>query len=251
MAVPVIDADALARLLPMRAAIDALHAGFGAEHLPEAPLRTHVETQAGALYLMPASGPQGVGVKLVTLTGANTERGLPFIHAVYALFDAATQAPVAILDGAVAHGAADGGGERPGDAVPRARGRAPPGAVRRRGAGPFAPGGHAGRPSDRGGRRRVPLAGARRARWLRMRRRSGWRARIGEPGAERDADIVCTCTTSETPVVVGHALAGRRPRERGRRLPAVDARGRHGGCAAGRRWWSRRGRRRSPRRATS
>ena len=34
----------------------------------------------------------------------------------------------------------------------------------------------------------------------------GLRASVGEPGAERDADIVCTCTTSDVPVVAGAAL---------------------------------------------
>jgi ornithine cyclodeaminase/alanine dehydrogenase-like protein (mu-crystallin family) len=41
-----------------------------------------------------------VGVKLVTLTPANSETGRPFIHAVYVLFDAETQAPAATFDGA-------------------------------------------------------------------------------------------------------------------------------------------------------
>ena len=49
---------------------------------------------------MPAFGDGGVGVKLVTLTPANPERELPFIGAVYVLFDATTQTPEAILDGA-------------------------------------------------------------------------------------------------------------------------------------------------------
>jgi ornithine cyclodeaminase/alanine dehydrogenase-like protein (mu-crystallin family) len=31
---------------------------------------------------------------------------------------------------------------------------------------------------------------------------------VGEPGAERDADLVCTCTTSVTPVVAGERLRG-------------------------------------------
>jgi ornithine cyclodeaminase/alanine dehydrogenase-like protein (mu-crystallin family) len=34
----------------------------------------------------------------------------------------------------------------------------------------------------------------------------GLRATVGAPGAEQDADIVCTCTTSETPVVAGARL---------------------------------------------
>lgn len=49
---------------------------------------------------MPASGPQGIGVKLVTLNTANPGRGLPLIHAVYVLFDAGTSAPRAMIDGA-------------------------------------------------------------------------------------------------------------------------------------------------------
>jgi ornithine cyclodeaminase/alanine dehydrogenase-like protein (mu-crystallin family) len=34
----------------------------------------------------------------------------------------------------------------------------------------------------------------------------GLRAVVGEPGAERDADLVCTCTTSVAPVVAGATL---------------------------------------------
>ena len=49
---------------------------------------------------MPAVGAAGVGVKLVTVTGANPAAGLPLIHAVYALFDPATQAPTLLVDGA-------------------------------------------------------------------------------------------------------------------------------------------------------
>jgi ornithine cyclodeaminase len=51
------------------------------------------------LLLMPATGESGVGVKLVTLTASNPSRGLPFIHAVYVLFDAWTQAPKLLVDG--------------------------------------------------------------------------------------------------------------------------------------------------------
>jgi ornithine cyclodeaminase len=34
----------------------------------------------------------------------------------------------------------------------------------------------------------------------------GLRASVGAPGAERDADLVCTCTTSSTPVLEGANL---------------------------------------------
>jgi ornithine cyclodeaminase/alanine dehydrogenase-like protein (mu-crystallin family) len=35
---------------------------------------------------------------------------------------------------------------------------------------------------------------------------AGLRADVGVPGAERDADVICACTTSPTPVISGSAL---------------------------------------------
>src|SRR3979409_340704 len=96
----VLDGDELRRVLPMTAAIDALGSGFRSQDPSAVPLRSHLETPAGSLLLLPASGDGGVGVKLVTLTPDNAERGLPFIGGVYVLFDAATQSPEAIVDGA-------------------------------------------------------------------------------------------------------------------------------------------------------
>jgi ornithine cyclodeaminase/alanine dehydrogenase-like protein (mu-crystallin family) len=95
----VIDAEELRARLPMEAAVDALEEAFRTLDPGSGPLRTHVETPTGTLLLMPAFGEAGVGVKLVSLTPANPARGLPFIHASYVLFDAATQAPEAVLDG--------------------------------------------------------------------------------------------------------------------------------------------------------
>jgi ornithine cyclodeaminase len=202
----VIDADALARLLPMGAAIDALQAGFGAE-LPQAPPRSVVETPAGALLLMPSHGPQGVGVKLVTLTEVNPDRGLPLIHATYALFDAATQAPLAMLDGAaltaLRTGAVSG-------LATRFLARPDSRRLVLYGAGVQARA-HlesmcAERPIEevvvvsRDAGRAEALAGEAGAR--------GLRSSVGEPGAERHADVVCTCTTSPAPVVAGSALPG-------------------------------------------
>lgn len=94
-----IDGEGLRRRLPMRAAIDALEIAFG-QDLPSLSPRTHEVTSDGALFLMPAAGPQGVGVKLITLTEANRSRGLPFIQGVYVLFRAGTQEPEAVFDGA-------------------------------------------------------------------------------------------------------------------------------------------------------
>ena len=189
----------------METAIDALETAFGSEPLPESPLRTHVDTAAGTLLLMPAHGTSGVGVKLVTLTPENPERGRPFIHAVYVLFDAETQAPMATFDGS---------------ALTALRTAAVSGLATRWLARPDA--------------RRLVLYGAgvqarshldamRTVRPVeevvvvsrgpsaaddlaRSAARAGLRASVGAPGAERDADLVCTCTTSPTPVLEGANL---------------------------------------------
>ena len=205
MTLPVIDAAELERVLPMEAAVDALEAAFAADRLPAAPLRSHVDTMAGTLLLMPAHGDLGLGVKLVTLTEGNPDRGLPFIHAAYVLFDAETQAPLAVLDGsaltAVRTAAVSGVATRH-----LARSNA------RRlvvfGAGVQARSHleamRAVRPIDemvvvsRGRERAEDLVASASA--------LGLRARRGEPGVEREADIVCTCTTSRTPVLHGALL---------------------------------------------
>ena len=188
----------------MPAAIDALHAAFGAE-LPEAPLRSHVETVAGGLLLMPAWGDAGVGVKLVTLTASNPDRGLPFIHALYVLFDAETQEPVATFDGAALTAlrtAAVSG------LATRLLAREEASRLVVFGAGVQASAHleamRAVRPVEqvvlvsRGRERAADLAG--RATTL------GLRARVGAPSDVADADLICVCTTSETPVVDGAGL---------------------------------------------
>jgi ornithine cyclodeaminase/alanine dehydrogenase-like protein (mu-crystallin family) len=202
--VRLIDADGLRRALPMAAAIDALERAFSGA-LPNAPLRSHVETPAGTLLLMPATGAEGVGVKLVTLTPSNPERGLPLIHALYALFDAQTQAPLAILDGAaltaLRTGAVSGLATRY-LARPEAsrlvvfgagvQARAHVEAMR------------AVRPLERA----VVVSRTReRAEALAAElRASGLAAEVGAPEAVAEADLVCTCTTSPTPVFDGRLL---------------------------------------------
>jgi ornithine cyclodeaminase/alanine dehydrogenase-like protein (mu-crystallin family) len=202
--VRLIDADGLRRALPMAAAIDALERAFSGA-LPNAPLRSRVETPAGTLLLMPAAGAEGVGVKLVTLTPSNPERGLPLIHALYALFDAQTQAPLAILDGAaltaLRTGAVSGLATRY-LARPEAshlvvfgagvQARAHVEAMR------------AVRPLERA----VVVSRTReRAEALAAElRASGLAAEIGAPEAVAEADLVCTCTTSPTPVFDGRLL---------------------------------------------
>src|SRR3954468_12708722 len=97
----VVGGQELRSALSMTAAIDALDAAFAREDPSRTtPLRTTLATPAGTLLSMPAAGEGGVGVKLVTLSEFNPQRGLPFTQAVYVLFDATTQAPEAVIDGA-------------------------------------------------------------------------------------------------------------------------------------------------------
>jgi ornithine cyclodeaminase len=186
----------------MAAAIDALEAAFAAEHLPDAPLRSHVETGAGTLLLMPSHGAVGVGVKLVTLTPANPERGRPFIHAVYVLFDAEGQAPVAVIDGAaltaLRTGAVSGVATRH-LARPQARRLVVYGAGVQ--AASHVDAMRSVRPIEE-----VVVVSRDRDRAEAFARALPIRAMVGQPGAERDADIVCTCTTSSEPVVAGRWL---------------------------------------------
>lgn len=197
--------EELRRLVPMDAAIDALQAAFGAERLPEAPMRSHVETEAGTLLVMPSHGAPGVGVKLVTLTGANPERGLPFIHAAYVLFDAEMQAPRAMIDGAALTAIRTAAVSA---VATRFLARGDARRLVLYGAGVQA-GAHleamrAVRPVEEvvvvsRGRERAEALVAEAA-------GAGLRAMVGEPGAEREADLICTCTTSTTPVVAGASL---------------------------------------------
>jgi ornithine cyclodeaminase/alanine dehydrogenase-like protein (mu-crystallin family) len=189
----------------MTAAIDALHAAFAAE-LPEAPLRSHVDTAGGALLLMPAWGEAGVGVKLVTLTGSNPERGLPFIHALYVLFDPETQAPVATLDGAALTAlrtAAVSG------VATRLLAREGSSRLVLFGAGVQAASHLEAMRAVRPVEEVVVVSrGAERAAALVERAEAtGISARIGGASDVTRADLVCTCTTSETPVVAGGRLS--------------------------------------------
>lgn len=205
MHLPVIDAEGLRRALPMGAAIDALERAFGGA-LPQAPLRSHVATPAGTLLVMPATGAEGVGVKLVTLTPSNPDRGLPLIHALYALFDAETQAPLALLDGAALTALRTG-------AVSGLATRylARPEAARLVvfGAGVQARSHVEAMRAVRAVEHVVVVSRTReRAEALAAElRASGLAAEVGEPEAVAEADLVCTCTTSPSPVFDGRRLA--------------------------------------------
>ena len=203
---PGIDETQLTQLLPMASAIDALEAAFRLD-LPEAPLRSRVEAGEGELLLMPAVGPQGAGVKLVTVQPGNPARGRSLVQGVYVLFAPGTLEPLATIDGA---------------ALTSLRTGAVSGLATR----------HLAREDARrlvifgaGTQARVHLAAMTAVRPIEevmvvsrtpagakalaeRAAATGLRASVGTPDAVAGSDIVCTCTTSPTPVFDGSQLAG-------------------------------------------
>lgn len=203
---PFVDAARLTELLPMRAAVDALEATFGSGSLPEAPLRSHLETRSGTLLSMPATGPEGAGVKLVTVTPENPERGLPLIHGLYVLFGWQTQQPEAVIDGAaltaLRTGAVSG-------LATRYLARDDATRLVVFGAGVQA---RVHLEAMRAVRRveRVTVVSrtpARAEALADLARAMGLEGSAGLPDAVANADVVCTCTTSPSPVFDGRLLA--------------------------------------------
>lgn len=201
----VLDAEAVRASLPYPDAVDALERSFREDDPSATPLRSVLETAAGTLLVMPATGAELTGVKLVTLTPENPAAGRPLIHAVYVAFDGHTQAPTAVLDGGALTALRTA-------AVSALATRALARPAARRlvvfGAGIQAAA-HvesmaAVRPIDRVtivGRdpeRAASLAGRVRA--------AGLTAVVGDPDAVRDADVVCTCTTANEPLFDGGLL---------------------------------------------
>jgi ornithine cyclodeaminase/alanine dehydrogenase-like protein (mu-crystallin family) len=194
-----IDATEFGRLLPIVSAIDALETAF-AGGVPETPLRQRSETSDGELMLMPAWSDLGVGVKLVTITPSNPVRSLPLIHGAYVLFEPGTQRPEAIIDGA---------------ALTALRTAAVSGLATRHLARPDASrllvfgSGVQARSHVQAMRAvraidEVIVVGRDHQRAQAFAAEAG--GRPGEPGEVGSADIVCTCTTSPTPLFDGSQL---------------------------------------------
>jgi ornithine cyclodeaminase/alanine dehydrogenase-like protein (mu-crystallin family) len=94
MSVPFVSATDVARRLDARGAADALHAALLAGLDPEAdPPRSVVALGRGELLVMPSAVGGHAAVKLVTVGGE------PRVQGVCVVFDAATLAPVALVDG--------------------------------------------------------------------------------------------------------------------------------------------------------
>lgn len=154
---------------------------------------------------MPAAGSRAAGVKLVTINPGNRERRLPLIGGIYVLFDGETLAPIMTIDGA---------------ALTALRTAAVSALVTSRLANPdaqrlviFGAGVQARAHLEtmravRAIEEVVFVDGddARAAALIAEAHRGGLAARAGRPEDVREADIVCTCTTSPSPVFPGALL---------------------------------------------
>ncbi len=104
--------------LSMPQAIEAVKGAFAQLSAGQAdvPLRTALDVPRhnGVTLFMPGylSGDDAMALKIVSVFGDNPDRGLPLIHALVVVVDAATGAPAAVMDGtyltALRTGAASG-----------------------------------------------------------------------------------------------------------------------------------------------
>jgi len=203
----VVGADELRRALSMSAAIDALEIAFARDDPSLAsPMRSTLATPSGTLLTMPAAGDAGVGVKLVTLSEFNPQKGLPFVQATYVLFDPETQRPEAVIDGteltalrtAAVSGLATRLLARPDASRLIVFGAGVQGTAHLEAMAAVRPVREVVVVSRSAG---PAEALAERARAL------GLSARVGEPADVATADLVCTCTTSAVSVFRGEDLA--------------------------------------------
>lgn len=192
-------------------AADALQAGLASrtpqtlDPVPRSAIELPAEPGGGGereLLVMPCHGPEGVGVKLVTVAPANPERhALPRIQGTYALFTPDGLTPRLIIDGApltrLRTAAVSALATRLLSREDSARlvvfgagvqGAAHVSAIR------------AVRPIEE-----VVVIGAtprstRAAALVAKLRSSGISARLGDGAAMAEADIVCTCTTATEPL---------------------------------------------------
>jgi ornithine cyclodeaminase/alanine dehydrogenase-like protein (mu-crystallin family) len=99
--IPVIGATETRRALAFGALIPALKAAFAAGAIVPERHHHHIPHPDGdgILLLMPAWNGDLLGTKIATIHPGNNARGLPSVHSTYLLADAATGAPLALLDG--------------------------------------------------------------------------------------------------------------------------------------------------------
>ncbi len=102
----ILNAEEIRQALPMAEAVAAMKRAFGllSAGAVSMPMRTRVEVpdQEAASLFMPAYGgaEAGLAVKVVSVFPHNPERGRPTIHAVVIVLDPESGAPTALLEGA-------------------------------------------------------------------------------------------------------------------------------------------------------
>jgi ornithine cyclodeaminase len=100
LGVPLIGPEQIVGLLRPRDAVAAIQTALRGGLDPAGdPARSIVSATHGQLLIMPSEVGEFAGVKIVTIAPDNPAQGRPRIQGLYLLFDAATLAPVAVLDG--------------------------------------------------------------------------------------------------------------------------------------------------------
>jgi ornithine cyclodeaminase/alanine dehydrogenase-like protein (mu-crystallin family) len=101
----VLSSEDVRRALPMRLAVEAMKSAFAqlSAGRAEVPLRTRIDVPAhsGVTLFMPAylSGDDQMGVKIVSAFDNNPVQGLPLIYALVVVVDTRTGEPTAVMDG--------------------------------------------------------------------------------------------------------------------------------------------------------
>lgn len=88
------------QLLPMAQAIDVLESAFAHPPLPSAPQRASLPLDQAQFIVMPSVGADVAGAKLLTVDPENPSRGAPLIQGLFVLFAGPTRAPRIVVDGA-------------------------------------------------------------------------------------------------------------------------------------------------------
>lgn len=201
--IPYLDGRRLRELVPIVVAVDVLEDAFRRADMVVPP-RAHLPAGPGELLVMPATGPAGTGVKLVTVNPSNPpERAL--INGIYVLFDPSFLEPVLIVDGAAVTAL-----RTPAVSAVATRALAPEDASRLVifGAGIQATGHLDAMCTVLDITSVVVVARSiDSANELVIRARDrGLEARAGSPDDVRTADVVCTCTSSTSPLFDGSLL---------------------------------------------
>lgn len=209
-------ASAVSSLMSVTEVADVLARGFRAREpaqldgVPRSVLAVpdRIDGETAELLLMPAFGPEGAGLKLMSVVHGNDRRGLPLIQGLYVLLSEDGMTPELVIDGAALtrlrtaavsalatrHLArADsrrlvvfGAGAQAAAHVSAMRSILPLEQVTIVGSAPATP-------------RACALVDVLRA--------EGLEATLGTPEAAAEADVICTCTTSARPVLPDSAVS--------------------------------------------